>query len=74
MPSRTTALENRVFSTPALRGKEIVWRRESTTSWAYSMELNSLNTGLKIFMSRAVTGDEGEDLEDYVPVVARCHA
>jgi predicted dehydrogenase len=51
---------------------------ESTTSWAYvgaglriqlellgpeySMEFNSLNTGLKIFMSRAVTGDEGEDL------------
>jgi predicted dehydrogenase len=51
---------------------------ESTTSWAYvgaglriqlellgpeySMEFNSLNTGLKIFMSRAVTGEEGEDL------------
>jgi predicted dehydrogenase len=51
---------------------------ESTTSWAYvgaglriqlellgpeySMEFNSLNTGLKIFMSRAVTGSEGEDL------------
>jgi predicted dehydrogenase len=51
---------------------------ESTTSWAYvgaglriqlellgpeySMEFNSLNTGLKIFMSRAVTGSQGEDL------------
>ncbi len=51
---------------------------ESTTSWAYvgaglriqlellgpeySMEFNSLNTGLKIFMSRAVSGEEGEDL------------
>jgi predicted dehydrogenase len=51
---------------------------ESTTSWAYvgaglriqiellgpeySMEFNSLNTGLKVFMSRAVTGSEGEDL------------
>ncbi|MGH6931257.1 MAG: Gfo/Idh/MocA family protein [Dongiaceae bacterium] len=51
---------------------------EATTSWAfvgaglriqlellgpeYSMEFNSLNTGLKIFMSRAVTGEEGEDL------------
>jgi predicted dehydrogenase len=51
---------------------------EATTSWAYvgaglriqlellgpeyAMEFNSLNTGLKIFMSRAVTGSEGEDL------------
>ena len=51
---------------------------ESTTSWAYvgaglrinlellgpeySMEFNSLNTGLKIFMSREVEGQEGEDL------------
>jgi len=51
---------------------------ETTTSWAYvgaglriqlellgpeySMEFNSLNTGLKIFMSRAVSGDQGEDL------------
>ncbi len=51
---------------------------EATTSWAYvgaglriqlellgpeySMEFNSLNTGLKIFMSREVTGAEGEDL------------
>ena len=51
---------------------------ETTTSWAYvgaglriqlellgpeyAMEFNSLNTGLKIFMSRAVTGREGEDL------------
>src|SRR3546814_13940306 len=26
------------------------------------MEFNSLNTGLKVFMSRAVTGEEGEDL------------
>ena len=51
---------------------------EATTSWAYvgaglriqlellgpeySMEFNSLATGLKIFMSREITGDEGEDL------------
>jgi predicted dehydrogenase len=51
---------------------------EATTSWAYvgaglriqlellgpeyAMEFNSLSTGLKIFMSRAVTGAEGEDL------------
>lgn len=51
---------------------------EATTSWAYvgaglriqlellgpeyAMEFNSLSTGLKIFMSRAVTGEEGEDL------------
>ncbi|SLN75862.1 Gfo/Idh/MocA family protein [Oceanibacterium hippocampi] len=57
-------------------GNELVI--EATTSWAYvgaglriqlellgpeyAMEFNSLNTGLKIFMSRAVTGAEGEDL------------
>ena len=51
---------------------------EATTSWAYvgaglriqlellgpeyAMEFNSLATGLKIFMSRHVTGSEGEDL------------
>ena len=51
---------------------------EATTSWAYvgaglriqlellgpeyAMEFNSLNTGLKVFMSRAVQGSEGEDL------------
>ena len=51
---------------------------EATTSWAYvgpglritlellgpeySMEFNSLATGLKLFLSRAVTGSEGEDL------------
>ena len=51
---------------------------ESTTSWAfvgaglrihlellgpeYSLEFNSLNTGLKIFISREVRGKEGEDL------------
>ncbi|MCB1754072.1 MAG: Gfo/Idh/MocA family oxidoreductase [Gammaproteobacteria bacterium] len=51
---------------------------EATTSWAYvgaglriqlellgpeyAMEYNSLNTGLKVFMSRAVVGKEGEDL------------
>ncbi|MBL4732755.1 MAG: Gfo/Idh/MocA family oxidoreductase [Rhizobiaceae bacterium] len=51
---------------------------EATTSWAYvgaglriqlellgpeySMEFNSLSTGLKIFMSREVSGKEGEDL------------
>ncbi|NLS08101.1 Gfo/Idh/MocA family oxidoreductase [Rhizobium sp. P32RR-XVIII] len=51
---------------------------EATTSWAYvgaglriqlellgpeyALEFNSLNTGLKIFMSREVRGAEGEDL------------
>ena len=51
---------------------------ETTTSWAYvgaglriqlellgpeySMEFSSLNTGLKVFISRAVKGDAGEDL------------
>ncbi len=51
---------------------------ESTTSWAYvgaglriqlellgpeySMEFSSLSTGLKVFMSRAIAGDAGEDL------------
>jgi predicted dehydrogenase len=51
---------------------------EATTSWAYvgaglriqlellgpeyAMEFSSLSTGLKVFMSRAVTGGEGEDL------------
>jgi predicted dehydrogenase len=51
---------------------------EATTSWAYvgaglriqlellgpeyAMEFNSLGAGLKIFMSRAVSGSEGEDL------------
>lgn len=57
-------------------GREVVI--EATTSWAYvgaglrihlellgpeySMEFNSLNTGLKIFISREVKGEEGEDL------------
>ncbi|MCR4267153.1 Gfo/Idh/MocA family protein [Nitratireductor sp. ZSWI3] len=57
-------------------GNELVI--EATTSWAYvgaglriqlellgpeyAMEFNSLGTGLKIFMSRAVTGGQGEDL------------
>jgi predicted dehydrogenase len=51
---------------------------EATTSWAYvgaglhiqlellgpeySTEFSSLSTGLKVFLSRAVTGSEGEDL------------
>ncbi len=51
---------------------------EVTNSWAYvgaglriqiellgpeyAMEFTSLNTGLKIFMSRAITGRQGEDL------------
>ncbi|MDJ0856697.1 MAG: Gfo/Idh/MocA family oxidoreductase [Desulfobacterales bacterium] len=51
---------------------------EATTSWAYvgpglriqlellgpeyAMEFSSLNTGLKVFMSRQVRGEEGEDL------------
>ncbi|MGJ8573289.1 MAG: Gfo/Idh/MocA family protein [Hoeflea sp.] len=58
------------------QGNELVI--EATTSWAYvgaglriqlellgpeySMEFNSLSTGLKVFMSREVTGSEGEDL------------
>ena len=57
-------------------GNEVVI--EATTSWAYvgpglritlellgpeyAMEFNSLATGLKVFLSRAVTGDAGEDL------------
>jgi len=57
-------------------GQELII--EATTSWAYvgaglriqlellgpeySMEFNSLSTGLKVFMSRGVTGEEGEDL------------
>ena len=51
---------------------------EASTSWAYvgpglriqiellgpeyAMELSTLNTGLKIFLSRNITGSEGEDL------------
>jgi predicted dehydrogenase len=51
---------------------------EVTTSWSYvgaglrlssevlgpeySMSYNSLDTGLKVFLSRAITGNEGEDL------------
>jgi predicted dehydrogenase len=57
-------------------GNELVV--EATTSWAYvgpglriqlellgpeyALEFSSLSTGLKIFLSRAVTGGEGEDL------------
>ena len=57
-------------------GNELVI--EATTSWAYvgpelriqlellgpeyAMEFSSLNAGLKIFMSREVTGAEGQDL------------
>ncbi len=59
-----------------VEGNEVVV--EATTSWAYvgpglrielevlgpeyAMEFSSLSTGLKVFMSRAVTGDVGEDL------------
>ena len=51
---------------------------EATTSWTYvgpglritlellgpeyAMEFSSLNTGLKVFLSRAITGSAGEDL------------
>jgi predicted dehydrogenase len=51
---------------------------ETTTSWAYvgagvrtqiellgpeyTMEMNTLNTGVKVFLSRAITGVAGEDL------------
>lgn len=57
-------------------GNEVII--ETTTSWAYvgaglriqlemlgpeySMEFSSLNTGLKVFISREVKGSEGEDL------------
>jgi predicted dehydrogenase len=57
-------------------GREVII--ETTTSWAYvgaglriqlellgpeyAMEFSSLNTGLKLFLSRNVTGSEGEDL------------
>lgn len=57
-------------------GQEVVI--EATTSWAYvgaglriqiemlgpeyALEFSSLNTGLKVFMSRKITGGEGEDL------------
>lgn len=57
-------------------GREVLI--EATTSWAYvgaglriqlellgpeySMEYNSLSTGLKIFMSRDVSGEQGEDM------------
>jgi predicted dehydrogenase len=59
-----------------LEGQQVMI--EATTSWAYvgaglriqlellgpeySMEFNSLGTGLKIFISREVTGNQGEDL------------
>ena len=58
------------------QGQEVMI--EATNSWAYvgaglriqiellgpeyAMEFTSLNTGLKIFMSRAITGGQGEDL------------
>ena len=58
------------------QGQEVMI--EATNSWAYvgaglriqiellgpeyAMEFTSLNTGLKIFMSRAITGNQGEDL------------
>jgi hypothetical protein len=51
---------------------------EATTSWAYvgaglriqlellgpeySMEFSSLSTGLKVFLSRNISGEEGEDM------------
>ncbi len=57
-------------------GREVII--EATSSWAYvgaglriqlellgpeyAMEFSSLNTGLQIFMSREVRGDQGEDL------------
>ncbi|RUT34748.1 Gfo/Idh/MocA family oxidoreductase [Arsenicitalea aurantiaca] len=57
-------------------GQEVIV--EATTSWAYvgpglriviellgpeyALEFSTLNTGLKVFMSREVTGDQGEDL------------
>jgi len=58
------------------RGRELIV--EASTSWSYvgpglridlallgpeyAMEFSSLNPGLKVFLSRAITGDGGEDL------------
>jgi len=58
------------------QGNEVIV--EATTSWAYvgpglrivlellgpeyAMEFSTLSTGLKVFMSRAVSGEQGEDL------------
>jgi predicted dehydrogenase len=73
-PSEDFARGTLVMKDP--EGREVII--EATTSWAYvgaglrlqlellgpeySMEFNSLSTGLKIFLSREVRGGQGEDL------------
>ena len=73
-PSEDFARGTLVMKDP--EGREVII--EATTSWAYvgaglrlqlellgpeySMEFNSLSTGLKIFLSREVKGGQGEDL------------
>jgi predicted dehydrogenase len=73
-PSEDFARGTLVLENP--EGREVII--EATTSWAYvgaglrlqlellgpeySMEFNSLNTGLKVFLSREVRGAQGEDL------------
>src|SRR5699024_249258 len=73
-PSEDFARGNLVMADPD--GNEVII--EATTSWSYvgaglrinlemfgpeyAMEFSSINAPLRVFMSRAVTGDEGEDL------------
>ena len=73
-PAEDFARGTLVMRTP--EGREVI--AEATTSWAYvgpglrlqlellgpeySMEFNSLSTGLKVFLSREVQGAQGEDL------------
>jgi predicted dehydrogenase len=73
-PSEDFARGTLVMKDP--EGREVII--EATTSWAYvgaglrlqlellgpeySMEFNSLSTGLKVFLSREVRGGQGEDL------------
>jgi predicted dehydrogenase len=73
-PAEDFARGTLVLNNP--EGREVII--EATTSWAYvgaglrlqlellgpeySMEFNSLSTGLKIFLSREVRGAQGEDL------------
>ncbi len=88
-PSEDYATATVVYQDP--EGRRVI--TESTTSWSfvgaglrhtidllgpeYSMQLNTLNTGLTVFFSRNVTGEAGEDLvekqnaeQGLMPVVA----
>ncbi len=88
-PSEDYATATIVYKDP--EGRRVI--TESTTSWSfvgaglrhtidllgpeYSMQLNTLNTGLTVFFSRNVTGEAGEDLvekqnaeQGLMPVVA----